>query len=61
MALLVDVDRLGGEEIEIGVRFGIFSKHPIRRPLNLFHYLNATYRTLLRIENGISFLLFEGP
>lgn len=57
----MDVDRLSGEEIEIGVGFGIFSKHPIRRRLNLFDYLNATHWTLLRIENGISFLLFEGP
>lgn len=56
----MDVDRLSGEEIEIGVGFGIFSKHPIRRRLNLFHNLNATHRTLLRIENGISFLLVEG-
>ena len=60
MALLEDVDRLSAKEIEVGVGFGILSKHPIRRWLNLPHYLYATHWTLLRVENGIGLLLFEG-
>lgn len=61
VGLFGDEDRLSVKEKEIGVRLGIFSKHLIRRWLYLFHYPYATHRTLLRIDNGISFLLLEGP